>query len=225
MGRLAVIGGSSGIGRAVAERALSAGWPVTVASREPERAPGQAERIVLDVTDGAAVKRAFAALGPVDHLVWTAGASAIGPAREADLDAGRRAFEAKLFGPLIAIRSVEIRDSIVLTSGLAATVPAAGAFFTGTVNGAVEAAVRGLAKELAPVRVNAVAPGMIDTPLYDGLPDGQRQAMFERTGAALPAGRIGRAEDVADAVWHLMTNEFVTGTVMAIDGGSRLVGV
>jgi NAD(P)-dependent dehydrogenase (short-subunit alcohol dehydrogenase family) len=223
--RLVVIGGSSGIGRAVAERALQMGWEVTVASRDPGRGPAEARRLDLDVTDGDAVRRAFAGLGPIDHLVSTAGVAATGSARDADLDAGRRAFEAKLFGPLTAIRSTEVRASIVLTSGLAATVPAAGAFFTGTVNGAVEAAVRSLARELAPVRVNAIAPGMIDTPLYRGLPAQERTAMFERVGGALPAGRVGRAEDVADAVWHLMTNEFVTGTVAPIDGGSRLVGV
>ena len=199
MTRLVVIGGSSGIGRAVAERALAAGWDVTVASRDPERGPADAERVALDVTDGGAVEHTFAGLGTIDHLVCTAGAPARGPAREADLDAGRRAFETKLFGPLSAIRSTQIRSSIVFTSGLAATVPAAGAFFAGAVNGAVEAAVRSLARELAPVRVNAIAPGLIDTPLHHGLPEAQRQAMFERVGAALPAGRVGRSDDVADA--------------------------
>jgi NAD(P)-dependent dehydrogenase (short-subunit alcohol dehydrogenase family) len=221
--RLVVVGGSSGIGRAVAERALEASWEVTVVSRDPDRGPEDAECVALDATDLDAVRHVFGELRPIEHLVWTAGASAPGGAREADLDAGRRAFEAKLFGPLAAIQSTEIRSSIVLTSGLSASVPAPGAFFTGTVNGAVEAAVRGLARELAPVRVNAVAPGMIDTPLYAVMPETQRRALFARTAGALPAGRVGTPDDVADAIWHLMINQFVTGTIVPVDGGSRLL--
>jgi NAD(P)-dependent dehydrogenase (short-subunit alcohol dehydrogenase family) len=141
-----------------------------------------------------------------------------------ELASGRQAFDAKLFGPIAAIQSTEIRSSIVLTSGVAASVPSVGAFFAGAVNGAVEAAVRGLARELAPVRVNGVAPGMIDTPLYARMPDEPRRAMFGRVGGALPAGRVGTAEDVAGGIWYLLTNEFVTGTVLEIDGGARIVG-
>ena len=222
MARLVVIGGSSGIGLAVAQLAAGQGWDVTIASRSPERADVDARRVALDVTDVEAVRRVFGDLGPIDHLVSTAGAPGTGPVRHVDLAVGRRLFEAKVLGPLAAIQSTEIRSSIVLTSGLAAAVPVPGAFFTGTVNGAVEAAVRALARELAPVRVNAVAPGLIDTPQYAAMPEERRRAMFERTAGALPAGRVGRPADVADAVWHLLTNEFVTGTVHAVDGGGRL---
>ena len=93
---------------------------------------------------------------------------------------------------------------------------------TAAVNGAVEALVRTLAVELAPVRVNAVSPGIIDTPTWAAMPDDQREALFSRLAGALPVGRVGSAEDVADAIWHLLTNEFVTGTVLHVDGGHRL---
>jgi NAD(P)-dependent dehydrogenase (short-subunit alcohol dehydrogenase family) len=222
--RLVVIGGSSGIGLAVARKALEAGWDVTIASRDPGRAPLDVAKITLDVTDIRAVRTTFSSLGPIDHLVSTATAHALGSVRELDLDAGRHAFEAKIFGPLAAIQSTEISSSIVLTSGLAATTPNVGAFFLSPVNAAVEGAVRGLARGLAPVRVNAVAPGVIDTPRLSGIPAEARQEWFDQLSATLPAGRVGLADDVAEGIWHLMNNEFLTGTVLRIDGGARLVG-
>jgi NAD(P)-dependent dehydrogenase (short-subunit alcohol dehydrogenase family) len=222
--RLVVIGGSSGIGLAVARKALGMGWDVTVASRNPGRAPLDVEKVTLDVTDIEAVRTTFGALGPIDHLVSTATGSAPGSVREVSLDAGRHAFEAKIFGPLAAIQSTEISSSIVLTSGLAATTPSVGAFFLSPVNAAVEGAVRGLARGLAPVRVNAVAPGVIDTPRLAGIPAEARQAWFDQLSAILPAGRVGTAEDVAEGIWQLMNNAFLTGTVLRIDGGARLVG-
>jgi len=145
-----------------------------------------------------------------------------GPVKQLDLDAARRAFEAKLWGPLAAIQAADVRGSIVLTSGAAASTPMRGGAATAAVNGAVEALVRTLAVELAPVRVNAVSPGIIDTPTWDAMATEDREAMFERLAGALPAGRVGTAEDVAGAVWMLLTNEFVTGTVLPVDGGHRL---
>lgn len=223
MTKLVVIGGSSGIGLAVARTAVAAGWDVTVASRDPGRAEIAAEAVELDVTDAAAVREFFASLGPVDHLVSSTVARAGGPVKELDLDAARRAFETKLWGPLAAVQAADVRTSIVLLSGAAASTPMRGGAATAAVNGAVEALVRTLAVELAPVRVNAVSPGIIDTPTWASMPDDQRDAMFSRLAGALPVGRVGSSEDVADAIWHLLTNGFVTGTVLHVDGGHRLV--
>ncbi len=216
------VGGSSGIGLAAAQKAVDAGWEVVVASRTPERAEIGAEKVALDVTDHAAVRRFFANLGPVEHLVSSTVARAGGPARELDLDAARLAFETKLWGPFAAIQAATVTRSIVLLSGVAASTPMRGGSATAAVNGAVEALVRTLAVELAPVRVNAVSPGIVDTPTWAGMDAEQRDAMFERLSGALPVGRVGTAADVADGIWHLLTNEFVTGTVLHVDGGHRL---
>jgi NAD(P)-dependent dehydrogenase (short-subunit alcohol dehydrogenase family) len=216
------LGGSSGIGLAAARVAIAAGWDVTIASRNPDRADVEAPKAVLDVTDDHAVRRFFSELGPIDHLVSSTVARAGGPAKELDLTAARTAFETKLWGPFAAVQAADVRRSIVLLSGAAASTPMRGGSSTAAVNGAVEALVRTLAVELAPVRVNAVSPGIIDTPTWDAMPAEQRSALFARLADALPVGRVGTSDDVADAIWHLLTNEFVTGTVLHVDGGHRL---
>jgi NAD(P)-dependent dehydrogenase (short-subunit alcohol dehydrogenase family) len=220
--KLVAIGGSSGIGLAVARRAVAAGWDVIVASRNPARADIDAEAVELDVTDTAAVHAFFGSVGTIDHLVSSTVARAGGLAKELDLAAARHAFETKLWGPLAAIQAADVRGSIVLLSGVAASTPMSGGGATAAVNGAVEALVRTLAVELAPVRVNAVSPGVIDTPTWAAMPDDQREALFSRLAGALPVGRVGSPEDVADGIWHLLTNGFVTGTVLHVDGGHRL---
>jgi NAD(P)-dependent dehydrogenase (short-subunit alcohol dehydrogenase family) len=216
------VGGSSGIGLAAARRALDAGWEVVVASRDPGRADLDAEKVALDVTDRDAVRELFTRLGPIDHLVSSTVARAGGPVKELDLDAARRAFEVKLWGPLAVVQAADVRESVVLLSGVAAATPMRGGAATAAVNGAVEALVRTLAVELAPVRVNAVSPGIVDTPTWGALPDADREAMFGRLAGALPVGRVGTADDIAGAIWHLLTNGFVTGAVVHADGGHRL---
>lgn len=222
MTRIVLLGGSSGIGLATARLCVDKGWDVVVASRNPDRAQVDAEKVAVDVTDADAVRALFARLGPIDHLVSTTVARAGGTVKELDLDAARHAFETKLWGPLAAVQAAEVRESIVLTSGAAAWAPMRGGSATAAVNGAVEALVRTLAVELAPVRVNAVCPGIVDTPTWDALGSEQRAAMYERLAGALPAGRVGAPEDLAHAIWLLLTNGFVTGTVLGVDGGHRL---
>ena len=220
--RAVFIGGSSGIGLASAQRALASGWDVTVMSRDPSRADIAATKIALDVTDPVAVREAFAELGPIDHLVSSTVARAGGPVKEIDLDAARRVFEAKFWGPFAAIQAADVRESIVLVSGVAATTPMRGGSVTAAVNGATESLVRTLAVELAPVRVNVVSPGIVATPTWDGMPADDRDAMFERLSGSLPVGRVGTADELAEAIWLLLTNGFVTGSVLHVDGGHRL---
>jgi NAD(P)-dependent dehydrogenase (short-subunit alcohol dehydrogenase family) len=220
--RAVFVGGSSGIGLASARLAVAAGWDVVIASRDPGRAEIEAERVALDIADEAAVCETFRALGPIDHLVFSPVARAGGPAKELDLEAARRAFEIKLWGPFTALQAADVRGSIVFVSGVAATTPMRGGSATAAVNGAIEALVRTLAVELAPVRVNAVSPGIVATPTWDGMAAEDREAMFARLEGALPSGRVGTAEDLAAAVWLLLTNGFVTGTVLHVDGGHRL---
>ncbi len=220
--RAVFVGGSSGIGLAAARRAAAAGWDVVVASRDPGRADVDAERVVLDIADQASVREVFGTLGPIDHLVFSPVARAGGPAKSIDLEAARRAFEIKLWGPFAAVQAADVRESIVFVSGVAATTPMRGGSATAAVNGAIEALVRTLAVELAPVRVNAVSPGIIDTPTWDPMAADDRKAMFDRLAGALPAGRIGAAEELGEAIWLLLTNGYMTGTVLPVDGGHRL---
>ena len=220
--RAVFVGGSSGIGLATARLAVAAGWDVVIVSRDPERADVDAERVALDIADEVAVRETFGALGSIDHLVFSPVARAGGRARSLDLEAARRAFETKLWGPFAAVQAADVRESIVFVSGVASTTPMRGGSATGAVNGAIEALVRTLAVELAPVRVNAVSPGIVDTPTWDGMAAEDREAMFDRLAGALPAGRVGTADDLAAAIWFLLTNGFVTGAVVPVDGGHRL---
>jgi len=216
------VGGSSGIGLAAARLACAAGWEVVVASRTPEAAEIDAERMTLDISDEASVRDAFSALGPIDHLVFSPVARAGGPARAIDLDQARRAFETKFWGPFAAVQAADVRESITFVSGVAAATPMRGGSATAAVNGAIEALVRTLAVELAPVRVNAVSPGIVATPTWNALSDEDRDAMFDRLAGALPVGRVGTAEELGAAIWLLLTNGFITGTVLPVDGGHRL---
>ncbi len=220
--RAVFVGGSSGIGLAAARRAVAAGWEVVIASRDPGRADLNAETVTLDISDERAVRSTFEGLGPIDHLVFSPVARAGGPARSLDLGAAQKAFETKLWGPFAAVQAADVGESIVFVSGVAAATPMRGGSATAAVNGAIEALVRTLAVELAPVRVNAVSPGIVATPTWEGMAAEERQAMFERLSSALPAGRVGTADDLGDAIWMLLNNGFVTGIVLPVDGGHRL---
>jgi NAD(P)-dependent dehydrogenase (short-subunit alcohol dehydrogenase family) len=216
--RVVVIGGSSGIGEAAVELARATGAEVVVASRRTDPP--------LDVTDADAVQTFFEGVGAFDHLVFTPTARASGPVAEVDLNAARGAFETKFWGALMCIRGavplLASDGSITLLSGAAAWTPMRGGAITASVNGAIAALVRTLAVELAPVRVNAISPGIIDTPTWSAMPDEQRGAMFDHLAGALPVGRIGTAKDVAEGIVFLMANGFTTGTVLHVEGGHDL---
>ena len=151
-----------------------------------------------------------------------------GGGRVADLDpaAVERTVGVKLLGQLWAARAAAPRlpadGSITLTAGVASHRPGAGTAVTALINGGVEALVRALAVELAPVRVNAVSPGIIDTPAWDRLGDDERTAFLDRVGGGLPVGRVGRPEEVAEGMLALLVNGFATGATLPIDGGGRI---
>ena len=225
-----VIGGTSGIGRAVAEHALAAGARVTVASRS--RASGHSfSREVrieqVDLTDTASVEALFADLGTVDHLVLSAGPGAMGTVRELSSASARPFMDTKFWGYYEAVRagadSIASDGSITLVGGGASRKHAPGRPVMAAVNAALEAFGKANAIDLAPVRVNVVAPGMVDTPAYAGLPEEIRQGMYDGYAQSVPVGRVGVAEDVAAATLFLMTNTFVTGTVLDVDGGVQVI--
>ena len=239
-GRLAgkkviVLGGSSGIGYAVAEYALAEGAQVVIGSSHAGRVDAavralgtNAEGHALDLTDEPAIEAFFNATGSFDHLVFTAGDSLrLGEIAATDLSLARRAFDIRYWGALAAVKygapHIVAGGSIVLTTGVAALRPRSGWAFGASVCGAMEALTRALAVELAPLRVNAVSPGLIATNLWQNMSEEDRQAMYEQAGKHLPVGRVGEASDVAAAYLFLMESAFATGQTHVVDGGAVLV--
>ncbi len=233
--RVVLLGGTSGIGLAAAQSALAAGASVVVASSSQQRVAaalavlgGSAEGHAVDVADEAAMRGLFERTGSFDHLVYSAGdALQIGALADTSTDATRKAFEVRVFGALAAVRHAAPRlrpgGSVVLTSGIASLRPLAGWTTAAALCGAMDAIGRALAVELAPIRVNVVSPGFVRTPLWAGIPEAQREAMYAAKGAALPAGRVGEPGDIAQSYLHLMTNRYCTGQVVVVDGGGVLV--
>ncbi len=224
-----VIGGLSGIGRAVAQRALAEGARVIAAGRRAAPAGWDAriEIAKLDVRDEAAVERFFTGLGAIDHMVTTAG-PVIGSTKldTLDFDAVKEAFDTKLFGQMRAAkhaaRVIAPHGSITLTSGLLARKAVPGTIVKATMNAAIESMTRTLAKELAPIRVNAVCPGIIDTEMWGPMSAEEHRALAVKLAAGIPVGRVGQSEELADAYLLLMTNGFINGTTLDVEGGGLL---
>ena len=229
--RILVIGGSSGIGQAVAAIAHKAGAAVTIASRTPDRLQAAAAEIgadvstqIVDILDEASVQALFD--GPeYDHVVVTASAVRIAPVRELPLETAQLAFDSKFWGFYRVARHARIKagGSLGVVSGYLATRPVAGRALMSAINASLEALTRGLALELKPVRVNAVSPAMVKTPMWAGLNDSDREALYARTAAGYPAGVIGQPGDVATQLLLLASLPYATGTVVMLDGGASLV--
>jgi NAD(P)-dependent dehydrogenase (short-subunit alcohol dehydrogenase family) len=233
--RVVILGGSSGIGLAVAEQAASEGAKIVIASSNPERVEkaidsleGNAEGHTIDLADEHAVETLFAKIGDFDHLVFSAGDTLrLGSLADTNLKQARRAFELRYWAALAAAKygSKNIRKggSIVLTTGVAGQRPRKGWVVAASVCGTIEALTRALAVELAPIRVNAVSPGVVRTNLWQSMAAAERDDLYKNVGNSLPVGRVGEARDVAQAYLFLMQEEFSTGQTVVVDGGTVLV--
>jgi NAD(P)-dependent dehydrogenase (short-subunit alcohol dehydrogenase family) len=233
--RVVILGGSSGVGLAVAEQAAKQGAKIVVASSNAERLQkavksigGEVQGQVVDVSDERAIENFFTKVGPFDHLVFTAGDSLrVQDLATTNLTEARGAFELRYWSALAAVKygSPQIRKggSIVLTTGVAGRRPHKGWVVVASVCGTIEALTRALAIELAPIRVNAVSPGVLRTNLWQNMNADQREQLFERVGKSLPVGRVGEAHDVAQAYLFLMQEGFSTGQTVVVDGGTVLV--
>lgn len=225
--RAVILGGTSGMGLAAAKQLRDAGASVVVAGRseqnlENARTSGFDARQV-DVLDRDGLANLFADVAPVDLLVSaaTGGGRALGPFLEMDLDAYQGSFR-KLWGytNVVQIGAPHVTDggSIVLVSGAPARRPRAGQSALASVGGAVEAFVRAVAPELAPIRINVVSPGVIDTPLIPGEGE-KRNEMLRQATAKNPITRAGTADEAAAAILFALGNTFATGTTIDVDGG------
>lgn len=232
--RVLVVGGTSGIGLGVAAAVAERGAVPIVASRRQssvdsalEQLPDSARGAVVDLTDPAGLDRFAEQIGDLEHLVFTAGESLeLAPLADLTPEVIAGFFATRFVGALNAVRVFAPRitegGSITLTSGTAAHRPEFGVLPV-SICGAMNAATTALAVELAPIRVNAVAPGVVRTPLWDAMSEADRQTMFSQTAQQLPLGRIGEVEDVALAYVYLMEQAYGTGIVLTVDGGTLLV--
>ncbi len=183
------------------------------------------EHLAIDVSDEAAVASLLAGLEPFDHLIISAGGADPAKFRGTSTDSAMAAFQTKFWGAwrVAAFAPLTEKASITFVSGVFAERPAKRNVAATCVNAALEALARGLAVEMAPVRVNAVSPGLVDTPMWSAMPEDRRAAYFQSVAATLPAGQICSADDVAAAILLCMTNPVMTGTVLKLDGGYTLV--
>jgi NAD(P)-dependent dehydrogenase (short-subunit alcohol dehydrogenase family) len=233
--RVVIIGGTSGIGLATAHAAVDAGAQVTIASSRQSSIDAALGELsadttghALDVLDGRAVQAFFDEVGEFDHLAYTAGESlSLMPVDGMDIDRARGFFQIRFFGALSAVSTAaeHIRPggSITLTSGSARTRPGSGWSVASSLCGATTSLAGALAVELAPLRVNVVEPGIIRSPLWSGMSPEDQQAMYDQQADLLPAGRVGEVDDVAQAFLYSMTQSFMTGTSIPVDGGALLV--
>ena len=230
-----VVGRGSGLARAVTLLARSEGARVVVAGRDKAKltdaysdmADPEISAEVVDMTDDASIEALADRIGPLDHVVSTASARARGKLVELQRDNLLQSFDTKVIGPTMLAKyiapQINPEGSFVLFSGVHAFKHNVGYLGVGITNGAVDFLTRWLAVELAPIRVNAISPGVIDTGAWDAMGEDGKRDYFEHIAAHNPAGRIGTPDDIAAAVLFAMTNTFMTGMTLKVDGGEPLI--
>ena len=229
-----VIGGSAGIGLETARRARAEGADVVLTARDPDRLERAATELgakgsaAFDATDFARLDRFFAELPtPIDHVMVTAGGPYYGPLATMDFDQARRDVEQHLWLTLRVARNaagtVRPGGTLLFISGTGGRRPAVGYTVLSTFTAGLPALAKVLALELAPVRVNVIAPGFVDTPLSASILGDQLEERRERLRTTLPIGRVVGPSDVAALAVHIMTNSALTGATFDIDGGQQLV--
>ncbi|BAC97625.1 dehydrogenase [Vibrio vulnificus YJ016] len=212
-----VLGGTSGIGAELAKQLESEHTIVHVASRQTG----------LDISDEKSVYHYFETIGAFDHLIVTAGSYApAGKVVDVEVTQAKYAFDTKFWGAVLAAkhgaRYLKQGGSITLTSGMLSRKVVANTYVKAAINAAIEATTKVLAKELAPIRVNAISPGLTKTEAYKGMNADDRDAMYQRTQSHLPVGKVGEASDIAMAYLFAIQNSYMTGTVIDVDGGALL---
>jgi NAD(P)-dependent dehydrogenase (short-subunit alcohol dehydrogenase family) len=226
-----VVGQGGGIARAVTILARSEGARVVVAGRDKARlaaAYGDTGIDVefVDVTDDSSIAALAERLGTVDHVVSAVSARARGRLDQLERASLLKSFDTKVIGPLMLTKyfaaQINRGGSFVLFSGFPAFKINVGFLGVAITDGAVDFLTRSLAVELAPIRVNAISPGVIDSGAWDSLGEQGKREHFENVSRTNLAQRMGTAEDVADAALFAMTNTFVTGVTLKVDGGQHL---
>jgi NAD(P)-dependent dehydrogenase (short-subunit alcohol dehydrogenase family) len=227
-----VIGGSSGIGLATARLACDAGADVTIAGRDKDRLAtalealdGRARGVSVDVADELAVRDLFASFDHVDHVATLAGTHVSGMIVDVETEALRGPVDNRFWGPIHICKYAAPKmtnGSITICTGAGVARPRRGGAIVAAAAGGSELLARAMAVELAPIRVNVVRPGIVDTPLLDRLAPNGREQMLETMAKRVPLGRVAQPEEIAEGFVFLMANQYVTGTTLTIDGGTSL---
>ena len=229
-----VIGGSAGIGLETARLARTEGAAVIVTGRNPDRLEAAAAELgalrhaAFDATDSDALDLFFRGLpAPIDHVMVTAGRPYYALLADIDIEQARRSLDEHLWLPIAvarhAVSTVRPGGTLLFVSGTGARRPAPGLAIIGMGTAALPALTANLALELAPVRVNLIAPGFVDTPLSASLLGGDLDKRREQLRASLPVRRVVGPADVAALAVHIMTNTALTGATYDIDGGQQLL--
>lgn len=235
--RALIIGGSTGIGFAVAQLMATRGDHIILAGRDNNKLSDACQRlqstgttvesVMLNIADEKQVARLGQTMEPVDHMIVTAGSQAPGGVLTTlDLSAAKQVFDTKFWGSLAVAHhlsgKIKPGGTLTFTTGFLSRRTVPGTIVKTTMNAALESAVKMLAKELSPLRVNAISPGLTDTEAYAGMTLEARQQMLTRAAENLPAKAYGRAEDQAKGYLFVIDNPFVTGSVVDIDGGALI---
>ena len=236
--RVVVVGGNSGMGLALCARLMRMCCEVLIVGRSREKLEAAREQLrefgeprlhQADVTREEEVRRLFEEAGAVDHLVCTAAdiRGAYELLAQLELDALDRAVRSKVVAPILLAKHgahrMPAHGSITLTSGIAAYRPRPKGVAVAAINAALEGAVRAMAVELAPLRINAVSPGWVRTPIWNNVAGADSERLLASMAERLPVGRVGTGDDIADAIVFLLGNGYTTGTVLHVEGGHRLV--
>lgn len=232
--RVLVVGGTSGVGLATAREFATRGAATVIASRSPQRIdaavtelsglPGAVTGHTLDIRSDDDVERFATDSGEYDHVVVTAGETPMGRVDTLPLTDAYAAMDSKFWGAYRIARAVPVRPSgsLTLLAGYLSQRPGRASALQSAINAALEALARGLALEYAPLRVNAVSPGLLRTPLWQNLNPADREQMYKAAESRLPVARVGDPADVAQAVLFLTANAYTTGTTVYVDGGGMI---
>jgi NAD(P)-dependent dehydrogenase (short-subunit alcohol dehydrogenase family) len=233
--KVVVLGGSSGIGLEVAKAAANRGAQVTIVSGNHKRInealkvlPADSKAITVNLSNEQEIAQLFRTIGKFDHLIYTAGENLkLGPIADTTLQDAKKFFEVRYWGAFAAVKyaagQINAGGSITLTGGGAAHRPGSGWSYVASVCAAMEGFTRALALELAPIRINLVAPGLVKTGLWAGMEEQEREDMYSYFSQKLPVRYVAPPEDIAKTYLHLMEQPYATGQTMVIDGGYALI--
>lgn len=231
---IVIIGATAGMGLSSAQTLAKAGYRVIISGRSQHtldqalaKIPGEVLGFPLDYTNADSITTFFSHVGAFDHLALVgSGQAAWGPFRDLKLDALKIAFDQKFYGFFLCAQAglahLRKNGSITFVIGGASRSAIPNTSGVAAVNGAIQAMAFTLSKELAPTRVNILSPGLVDTPMYDWMTPEEKHNFFQQMGSQVPVGRVGRPDEIAEALLFLIHNEFTTGAILDVDGGNRL---
>jgi NAD(P)-dependent dehydrogenase (short-subunit alcohol dehydrogenase family) len=234
MHRVVIAGGTSGIGYVTAKLLSQKGYDITIFGRNHDRLnralkeiDNNVQGMIVDAIDLSSLKKAMTEIGKIDHLVIAlSGGKGIGKFCDLDLNDLRKGFESKLFAQLQTAQSalpfMSPNGSITFITSISSRSMAIGTAGLGAINGAIEIMIPTLAKESKPLRINAVAPGVVKTTWWDFLTPEKKDETFAQYAKTIPLGRIAEPDEIAKMIIALIENVYITGQIIVVDGGLSL---